>query len=110
MPLYPYLCGCGERFERVETMAGSHVAATCACGQMAARVWTSPYAAVDNTPAHYNNGLGIPVNSKRDIREAQRRYAGETGSSLIELGTDTAWRATPVRHRYPTACELGVGT
>lgn len=108
MPIYPYACACGQRFDKVDAMTGTHLAATCTCGQMANRVWTTPYAAVDNTPAHYNYGLGVRVSSKADIREAKRRYTGETGSNLIEIGNETKWRAKRVRYEYPTAAELGI--
>jgi hypothetical protein len=70
------------------------------------RVWTVPQAIVDNTDAYFNHGLGKVVSSKHDIREAQRRYAGETGSALIEMGNEKSWRAKRVRIPYPSVEEL----
>ena len=107
MPVYPYRCPeCLAEFDRFEPAAGSHELAPCACGEMAARVWTVPQAIVDNTEAYYNNGLGQVIKSKADIRDAQRRYHDQTGSNLVELGTETKWRAKRSRQEYARASEL----
>ena len=107
MPVYPYRCGvCRTAFEQFEHADGSHQVAKCKCGALADRVWTMPYANVDNTEAHFNNGLGQVVKSKGDIRDAQKRYYDTTGSHLLELGTDTKWRAKRQRQEYAYGSEL----
>lgn len=108
MPIYDYRCSdCGEVLTRYEPMAGSHEIAICACGNTAVRIWDKPMAFVDNTPAHYNYGLGIQVNSRKDIREAQRRYKGEHGSELVEVGNEKPTAGKRVRAEYASAREIG---
>lgn len=105
MPLYLYKCACGASFDQYEHMDGSHVSSPCPCGKVADRVWLAPYAAVDNTEAHFNNGLGVEVHNRGDIAEAKRRYHGDTGGTLHELGTEKKWRAKRERKKYPSTRE-----
>ena len=109
MPVYEYSCpSCFTRFDRYEHAAGAHERATCGCGLVALRVWSPPQVSIPNVEPHFNYGLGQRVSSRRDIRDAQRRYAGETGSNLVEVGNDTGWRAARRHLDYPTSRELGV--
>lgn len=107
MPVYPYSCACGAQFEIYQPIDGDHTLTSCQeCGGVAQRVWTAPYAWVDNTQPHFNHGLGVEVRNKGDIKDAQKRYRDETGSSLIELGTEKNWRAKRQRIEYPRASEI----
>jgi len=100
--MYQYKCNCGNVLDLFQHMDEEHLCTPCGCGDIAQRVWTAPYAAVDNTEPHFNNGLGCKVNSKNDIAEAKRRYTGETGGHLHELGTESSWRAKRKRTEYPS--------
>lgn len=42
MPLYEFKCECGKTFDVHCSMGDASSEATCACGRVAKRVWTSP--------------------------------------------------------------------
>jgi len=110
MPLYDYRCpDCGVQFERYEPMSDSHEFAICECGQSADRIYAPSLVYVDNTQPHFNHGLGVKVNSRKDIREFQRAYKDRTGSELVEVGNERIpTRNAPLRTEYETPRQLGV--
>lgn len=106
--LYEYSCPVHGQFDLVEPVDQQHELAVCPqCSTESPRVWSIASAYVYNMEPHYNHGLGCRVTSRSDIREAQRRYNGQTGGNLIEMGNDTSWRAQQVRSSYPSANEIG---
>jgi len=107
--IYQYECPACKRLSDVlQSVEDDHEHAYCTCGAVADRVWRYQVD-VPHFEPHYNHGLGEFVASKSELRDAKTRYHDRTGSRLVELGTDTAWRADPPRRaHYPTAGELGI--
>jgi len=87
--IYPFRClFCGNYEEIIRHHSESGLGAICSeCGQPMNRVYSVPNVNVPKM-GEYNPGLGCVVNSRKDIRDAQRRIKYETGREVIEVGNE----------------------
>jgi putative FmdB family regulatory protein len=102
MPTYLYE-HCGERFEVVKSMRESSSAELCPrCMVQAERIFTVPQLSPTAKPfeAHFNYGLGKKIHNKREIKEHLAQVKGETGRTIVEVGTDGMTSVKPSRKNY----------
>lgn len=82
-------------FEEFKTLSMMESRAGCPeCGQAAPRTisgWRGEVSCANMEP-HYNHAFGEVVTNRRELNECVRRYRGETGVDLVEVGNDKSER------------------
>jgi putative FmdB family regulatory protein len=68
------------------------------CGNAMHRIYGNTQVSIPKT-GYYNQALGCVVNSKADIRDAQKRIKDETGSYPVEVGNERL-KKTPQLNSY----------
>jgi len=84
---YPYQCPkCNTYNEVIKPHEECSTIETCKCGEVMERIYSVPNTIIKQYN-EFNHGLGIQVNSKKDVTEHLAKLRGK-GVNLVEVGNE----------------------
>lgn len=103
-PRYDYECStCLDGREVIKTLSqidDQELCTTCLTPMERVLSATNINTSTCKFEAHHNWAFGKQINSKRQLKEAQKKLSGDTGKEIIEIGTDDLKSVKKKRKAY----------